>query len=225
MASLIANEFSEASGDLHLSALMAVGFTLFVITLDRERDRPLARVAGVAQHAGERDMTTPASATSAARSGRSSSVPAGPRGPSCAAATWSTPHGRAGRDSPPSSRRCRSLIILFHLIEQGGASLQWHFFTNMPKPVGETGGGMANAIVGTADPRRARQSHRLAGRHRRGPLSGRALGDPARQYHALSGRRAQRAPVDRDGHSLRGSSSCDRSGISRPGPAASRSRR
>jgi phosphate transport system permease protein len=33
MASLIANEFSEASGDLHLSALMAVGFVLFVITI------------------------------------------------------------------------------------------------------------------------------------------------------------------------------------------------
>lgn len=33
MASLIANEFSEASNDLHLSALMAVGFVLFVITL------------------------------------------------------------------------------------------------------------------------------------------------------------------------------------------------
>jgi phosphate transport system permease protein len=33
MASLIANEFSEASGDLHLSALMAVGFVLLVITL------------------------------------------------------------------------------------------------------------------------------------------------------------------------------------------------
>ena len=33
MASLIANEFSEASGDLHLSALMAVGFVLFVITV------------------------------------------------------------------------------------------------------------------------------------------------------------------------------------------------
>ena len=33
MASLIANEFAEASGDLHLSALMAVGFTLFVITV------------------------------------------------------------------------------------------------------------------------------------------------------------------------------------------------
>ena len=33
MASLIANEFSEATGDMHLSALMAVGATLFVLTL------------------------------------------------------------------------------------------------------------------------------------------------------------------------------------------------
>jgi phosphate transport system permease protein len=33
MASLIANEFSEATTDLHVSALMAVGFVLFVITL------------------------------------------------------------------------------------------------------------------------------------------------------------------------------------------------
>jgi phosphate transport system permease protein len=33
MASLIANEFSEASGDLHLSALMAVGFVLLSVTL------------------------------------------------------------------------------------------------------------------------------------------------------------------------------------------------
>ena len=33
MASLIANEFTEATKDIHLSALMAVGFVLFVITL------------------------------------------------------------------------------------------------------------------------------------------------------------------------------------------------
>jgi len=33
MASLIANEFSEATSDIHLSALMAVGFVLLVITL------------------------------------------------------------------------------------------------------------------------------------------------------------------------------------------------
>ncbi|MEX2152090.1 MAG: phosphate ABC transporter permease subunit PstC, partial [Gemmatimonadaceae bacterium] len=33
MASLIANEFTEASGDLHLSALMAVGFVLLIVAL------------------------------------------------------------------------------------------------------------------------------------------------------------------------------------------------
>ena len=33
MASLIANEFTEATQDIHLSALMAVGFVLFVVTL------------------------------------------------------------------------------------------------------------------------------------------------------------------------------------------------
>jgi phosphate transport system permease protein len=33
IASLIANEFAEASGDLHLSALMAVGFVLLMITV------------------------------------------------------------------------------------------------------------------------------------------------------------------------------------------------
>jgi phosphate transport system permease protein len=33
MASLIANEFSEATNDLHLSALMAVGAVLFLLTL------------------------------------------------------------------------------------------------------------------------------------------------------------------------------------------------
>ena len=33
IASLIANEFAEASSEMHLSALMAVGFVLFVITL------------------------------------------------------------------------------------------------------------------------------------------------------------------------------------------------
>lgn len=32
MAALIANEFSEATGDLHLSALMAVGFVLLLVT-------------------------------------------------------------------------------------------------------------------------------------------------------------------------------------------------
>jgi len=42
------------------------------------------------------------------------------------------------------------LVLVFgFLVYQGGSSLNLEFFTHMPKPVGEPGGGMANAIVGT----------------------------------------------------------------------------
>src|ERR1700751_5026681 len=40
-------------------------------------------------------------------------------------------------------------LILGYLIWHGGASLSWSFFTQLPRPVGETGGGMANAIIGS----------------------------------------------------------------------------
>jgi len=40
-------------------------------------------------------------------------------------------------------------LILGYLIYNGGKSLNWNFFTKLPTPVGETGGGMANAIVGS----------------------------------------------------------------------------
>jgi phosphate transport system permease protein len=40
-------------------------------------------------------------------------------------------------------------LILGYLIWNGGTSLSLNFFTRLPKPVGETGGGMANAIVGS----------------------------------------------------------------------------
>ncbi len=40
-------------------------------------------------------------------------------------------------------------FILGYLLWNGARSLNWGFFTNLPKPSGETGGGMANAIVGS----------------------------------------------------------------------------
>jgi phosphate transport system permease protein len=40
-------------------------------------------------------------------------------------------------------------LILGYLVWHGGTSLSWDFFTKLPKPVGDAGGGMANAIVGT----------------------------------------------------------------------------
>ena len=40
-------------------------------------------------------------------------------------------------------------LVLYFLIREGASSIDWNFFTHLPKPTGETGGGMANAIVGT----------------------------------------------------------------------------
>ncbi len=41
-------------------------------------------------------------------------------------------------------------FILGYLVYHGGTSISWNFFTKLPVPVGETGGGMANAILGSA---------------------------------------------------------------------------
>lgn len=41
------------------------------------------------------------------------------------------------------------VVILGYLIKEGAGALSLDFFTHMPRPAGEPGGGMANAIVGT----------------------------------------------------------------------------
>ena len=42
------------------------------------------------------------------------------------------------------------LVAIFaYLVYKGVGSINWAFLTQMPKPVGESGGGMANAIVGS----------------------------------------------------------------------------
>ena len=40
-------------------------------------------------------------------------------------------------------------LVIYFLVAHGASSLDWNFFTQLPKPTGEPGGGMANAIVGT----------------------------------------------------------------------------
>ncbi|MGD0940943.1 MAG: phosphate ABC transporter permease PstA [Terracidiphilus sp.] len=42
------------------------------------------------------------------------------------------------------------VAVFVYLIYRGASSLSLDFFTHVPKPVGEAGGGMANAIVGSA---------------------------------------------------------------------------
>jgi phosphate transport system permease protein len=41
------------------------------------------------------------------------------------------------------------IFILGYLLYHGGRDLNWDFLTKLPRPVGETGGGMANAILGS----------------------------------------------------------------------------
>ena len=40
-------------------------------------------------------------------------------------------------------------LVLFYVVKQGITSLNWAFFTKTPAPMGETGGGMGNSIVGS----------------------------------------------------------------------------
>jgi len=40
-------------------------------------------------------------------------------------------------------------FVFAYVLQKGFSSLNWDFFTKMPKPVGESGGGMANAMLGT----------------------------------------------------------------------------
>ncbi len=41
------------------------------------------------------------------------------------------------------------LFILGYIVFRGVSALDWNFFTKLPEPVGESGGGLANAIVGS----------------------------------------------------------------------------
>src|SRR5439155_1241651 len=40
-------------------------------------------------------------------------------------------------------------LVFYHVVKSGIGAVNWDFFTKLPKPVGEAGGGMVNAIVGT----------------------------------------------------------------------------
>jgi phosphate transport system permease protein len=41
------------------------------------------------------------------------------------------------------------LFILFYILKAGITKINWHFLVNIPKPVGEAGGGILNALLGS----------------------------------------------------------------------------
>ncbi|GAC1416973.1 MAG: phosphate ABC transporter permease PstA [Flavisolibacter sp.] len=41
------------------------------------------------------------------------------------------------------------IAVFFYVVKEGITKINWHFLINIPKPVGEVGGGIANALVGS----------------------------------------------------------------------------
>ncbi len=41
------------------------------------------------------------------------------------------------------------IVVLLYIIKQGVTQVNWHFLTNVPKPPGEAGGGIINALTGS----------------------------------------------------------------------------
>ena len=89
-------------------------------------------------------------------------------------------------------------LVLIYVVTQGIASLSTAFFTDLPKPVGEPGGGMANAIVGSVIVTLLGAPLRDPNRHHEWHLRGRVLRHSTGDRRAFRCRHAQRRAVDCD---------------------------
>ena len=138
MAAVIANEFTEAADELYLSRAGRNRAR----AVHHHADRQLAVAAADLEHGAQR------------RDG-AGAEPA-------AAAIGRGPHDARPRSASCCRRRSSAFcalsvlialvplaFILFFVVSQGIRAVNLEFFTHMPRPVGEPGGGMANAIVGT----------------------------------------------------------------------------
>jgi phosphate transport system permease protein len=137
IASVIANQFNEATYDLYLSALTELGLVLLLVSVlvNSIARTLLRRVKSKRRMAGrwENKLVSRLSGPIHLDSG-----------------------GMVSRIMPIVLGCCFGLtvvplfLILGYLLYRGAGSLSWQFFVNLPAPVGETGGGFANALVGSA---------------------------------------------------------------------------
>jgi phosphate transport system permease protein len=155
IASAIANQFAEATYDLYVSALVELGLVLLLVTTVVNS---LARL--LIFHVGR------AGSSSRLFSWRRSSpkVAAVPR--SSQRATPVDEPGRLARRGVLARWTDRVMtgvlffclvsisgplfLVLGYLVYQGVGAINWDFFVNLPTAVGEPGGGMANALAGSA---------------------------------------------------------------------------
>jgi phosphate transport system permease protein len=157
IASVIANEFTEATYDLHLSALVELGLLLLLVSVVLNSVAHLLIRSMSRRGAGRGDTVRIQSSLEADE--RPGLLPKDLRRPA-----------ERRRKAVPGSRAahvtnrvmlgllglCVVLtiaplgLILVHLIYHGISSLNWQFFLNLPAPVGQEGGGLANALYGSA---------------------------------------------------------------------------
>jgi phosphate transport system permease protein len=164
IASVIANEFTEATYDLYLSALVELGLVLFLVTAVINA---LARVLIWKVSNPGRGWFTVSTLLGALRVNR----PAGPgeEDGEKKVSERGRPHEQQARlPANPAAQwvdRVMTVIlglcltvtvgflvlILGYLVVEGGRAIDWNFFTKLPTPVGVKGGGIANALFGSAE--------------------------------------------------------------------------
>lgn len=148
IASVIANQLNEAGTKLHRSALVSLGLLLFVITAATNIiARALIARAGKPRVRKSRPITT-----------------------IDAASVNGQPMERFA-ETPRHRKRTRFyntlmtgvlagcqiltigplFLILGYIAWRGASAVDWNFFTKTPKPIGELGGGLAHALVGSAE--------------------------------------------------------------------------
>ena len=191
LAAVIANEFGEAASDpLHRAALIAAGLVLFVLTLVRQRARPLLRRARRAQAGrrrpeGDGRMSAhagPIIAPVSARRRRTDTIVRG------RAAGGDADRARPARAS--SSTTCS---------RRASGAISWDFFTTDPtgRFLGDPGG-IKSAIIGTIVIVALATRDRDPARRRRRALPRRVRQEVGvRQRRPLLHRRDDRRAVDR----------------------------
>jgi phosphate transport system permease protein len=159
IASSIANQFTEATYDLYLSALAQLGLVLFFVTvivnaLARLLIWRVGRIGRTSKPTRKTRNVQRASASSGGEAANDGSVAAAdPRRlivhRKNAKALW-VDHLMTGVLGVSLVSTVGPLfLILGYLVYEGIGALNWDFFVKLPAPVGELGGGMANALYGS----------------------------------------------------------------------------
>jgi phosphate transport system permease protein len=162
IASVIANEFTEATYDLYLSSLVELGLVLMLVSVSIST---MARVLLWRVSRGKAGWSVldlwlkPLQLVRKRISLSSKAVlPKINRLPLPRNDSRDIVHRRAVRRDKVMTRVLQLSLaltiaplffILAYLVYEGVTALDWNFFTKLPAPVGETGGGMANACYGS----------------------------------------------------------------------------